>query len=396
MHVDDEPTPGIGPDGRPDPAYARALGLVPAPAGRRAAAFALDATAWVVLAVPAVIGSVMLAGLVVGQTQLPDAAALTLPLVLLGVGELLLLVFGVVQLVLHGRRGVTLGKASLGIRSVRATTFGPAGFWRVVLRVLVLWGAWVVLPIAGPAVLFASSAWDPEARGRSWLDRIGRCWAVDIRTGLDPFDAKALRHARRQVEAGSREPEASLPSLASDRPVGDELFIPSARSSSGVVSASPSEAGDWAPPPLVPASGAAPAPVAASAQAAASAVGDPRAAPAPRSELVLVFDDGTRLPVSEPGLLGRSPAVAPGESPVRLVPLVDESMRISKTHAAYGVDDGSLWVADRSSKNGTFMELPDGSSRQLTPGIRTPVPAGATVALGGRRFTVTVASGGTA
>ncbi|WP_159603577.1 FHA domain-containing protein, partial [Agromyces humi] len=122
----------------------------------------------------------------------------------------------------------------------------------------------------------------------------------------------------------------------------------------------------------------------------------PPAAPAPRTELVLVFDDGTRLPVSEPGLLGRSPAVAPGESPVRLVPLVDESMRISKTHAAYGVDDGSLWVADRSSKNGTFMELPDGSSRQLTPGIRTPVPAGATVALGGRRFIVTVASGGTA
>ena len=393
MHVDEESTPGIGPDGRPDPAYARSLGLVPAPAGRRAAAFALDAAVWVVLAVPAVIGSVMLAGLVVGQTQLPDAATLALPVVLLGVGELLLLVFGLVQLVLHGRRGVTLGKASLGIRSVRVTAFGPAGFWRVVLRVLVLWASWVVLPLAGPAVLFASSAWDPESRGRSWLDRIGRCWGVEIRNGLDPFDAKALRHARRQVEAGAREPEAPLPSLASDRPVGDGLFIPSARSSSGVVSASPSEAGAWAPPPLVPVADAASAPGSPRSAVVATASAT---APALRSEFVLVFDDGTRLPVSEPGLLGRSPAVAPGESPVRLVPLVDESMRISKTHAAYGVDDGALWVSDRSSKNGTFVELPDGTSRQLTPGIRTPVPAGATVALGGRRFTVTVASGGTA
>ena len=61
MDVDDEPIPGLGADGRPDPEYARRLGLVPAPGGRRAAAFALDALAWIVLALPGAIGVAMIA-----------------------------------------------------------------------------------------------------------------------------------------------------------------------------------------------------------------------------------------------------------------------------------------------------------------------------------------------
>ena len=60
LDVDDEPTPGLAADGRPVPAYAAALGLVPAPAGRRSAAFGLDAAVSVVLALPGVIGTVLL------------------------------------------------------------------------------------------------------------------------------------------------------------------------------------------------------------------------------------------------------------------------------------------------------------------------------------------------
>jgi hypothetical protein len=68
-------------------------------------------------------------------------------------------------------------------------------------------------------------------------------------------------------------------------------------------------------------------------------------------------------------------------------------MRISKTHAAFGIDDTACWVADRSSKNGTVVHAPDGSSHRLDPGVPHARAAGARVVLGGRSFTVTVASG---
>ena len=374
LDVDDEPIPGLGADGRPDPDYARRLGLVPAPVGRRSAAFALDATVWIVLALPSVIGAAILVPALVmpgGSPAAVPAGPSILPLVLIIVSQVLLAAFGLTQLILHGRRGVTLGKASFGIRSVDVATFTRPGFWRVTLRALVLWGSQAVLPLVGPAVMFASSSWDPGSRGRSWLDRIGRCYAVDARRGLDPFDAKALRHARRGLDPRPVEELAKLPSLASDRPPADGLFIPSARSSSGVVSAAPEEAGAWVPPALVP------------------VAADPlQSAPPSAGAFVLEFDDGTRVAASATGLLGRNPAAAPGEPAAQLLPLADDSMRISKTHAEFGVDAMGFWVADRSSRNGTVVHRPDGDAIRLPPGVRTPVPAGSRVTLGGRSFVV--------
>jgi len=401
MHVDDAPVPGLDATGRPDPAYAASLGLRPAPTGRRAAAFALDAAAYVVVASPAVVGAVLLANAVVGAdaATVVDPSAPAGPLVLIGIGQLLVTVFGLTQLALHGRRGVTLGKRTLGLRSVQVADFGRPGFWRVVLRVLVLWASQVVLPLVGPAVMFGSGLWDPEQRGRSWLDRVGRCWVVDVRHGLDPFDLKALRHARRAVEAPAVADAPKLPSLASDRPVGEGPFIPVARSSSGVVSAAPSVDAPWSPPELAPAGGrgggaahpGAAQPGGVRAGAAPTAARPAAAQPggvASAESWVLVFDDGSRIVAASSGLLGRGPAPAPGEEADQLVPLIDESMRISKTHAAYGIDDGALWIADRGSKNGSVVTLPDGDRRPLVPGVRTPLPAGATVTIGGRSFTV--------
>ena len=396
MDVDDEPIPGLGADGRPDPGYARRLGLVPAPGGRRAAAFALDALAWIVLALPGAIGVAMIAGAIAGaggDAAAVPPAALALPLVLVAVSQGLLVVFGTVQLALHGRKGVTLGKASFGIRSVNVARFGPAGFWRVVLRALVLWAGQLVLPFVGPALLFASSAWDPERRGRSWLDRVGRCYAIDVRHGLNPLDSRALRHARRAMEAPAAV-EVGPRAVARQRPcarrgpvhpvgaleLGRGLLGPGR---GGGMDAARARAGvggrDAGGGRRVAASAPSPEPQRSALDAAPAAV--------------LVFDDGTRLPASGRVLLGRSPAPAPGEASAQLVPLVDESMRISKTHAAFGIDDTGCWVADRSSKNGTVVHAPDGSSHRLDPGVRTPVATGARVVLGGRSFTVTVAPG---
>ena len=85
---------------------------------------------------------------------------------------------------------------------------------------------------------------------------------------------------------------------------------------------------------------------------------------------------------------GRTPADVAGRTPAMLVPLTDDSMRISKTHAEFGVTDGRFWVADRASKTGTVVELPGGAERSLGAGERIELPVGSAVRLGGRRFTV--------
>ncbi|KRC60829.1 hypothetical protein ASE14_07610 [Agromyces sp. Root81] len=403
--------PGLDPEGRPDPAYAAGLGLVAAPGGRRSAAFALDATIWVALAAPGVVAAVLVAG-IAGTTgwdaQSVLAADLTLPLILAIVSQALLFIFGLTQLVLHGRLALTVGKASFGLRSVNVATFGVPGFWRVVLRALVLAGAQLVLPFIGPAVLFASSAWDRERRGRSWLDRVGRCFVIEVRRGLNPLDGKALRHARRAFESEGPDLVEKLPSLASDQARGD-LFIPAARSSSGVVSAAPSEHVEWSPPPVgsqtpasqpaapvppvAPAGGTAELPVIGGSTASASASAS---APAPAVlgvEFLMIFDDGTRLQPGALGLIGRDPAASPGEQVSQFVPLDDPSMRISKTHAAFGVDASGFWIVDRASRNGTTVALIGDAARPLTPGVRTQVAPGARVTLGGRSFLVTESSG---
>ncbi|WP_203581804.1 RDD family protein [Microbacterium hibisci] len=213
--------PPPAPDSSPE--AAAALGIVPAATGIRSLAFAIDAAIWLLLASPAVIGAVMIA---LGDTSFVG------PLLIV-IGAALPLLFGLLQLVLHGRRGVTAGKAAMRLRSIDVDDFGRVGFWRVVLRILVLWASGIV-PLVGPALMFASGVWDPQDRGRSILDRVGRCWVIDARAGLDPFDAKALRHARRAA-AGRPDQSEELPSMASDADAAVALRIPGARSRAGVV-----------------------------------------------------------------------------------------------------------------------------------------------------------------
>ncbi|WP_345544910.1 RDD family protein, partial [Microbacterium jejuense] len=202
---------------------AAALGIVPAAPGIRSVAFTIDAGIWILLASPAVVGAVML---LAGDTSF------VAPLLIL-IGTVLPLLFGLLQLILHGRRGVTAGKAAMRLRSIDVDDLGRAGFWRVALRALVLWASGIV-PLVGPALMFASGLWDPQRRGRSILDRVGGCWVIDARAGLDPFDAKALRQARRAA-AGRPDQSEELPSMASDADAATALRIPGSRSRAGVV-----------------------------------------------------------------------------------------------------------------------------------------------------------------
>jgi len=323
------------------------LGMVPAAPGVRTWAFVIDLLVLAVLASPALIGYMI--------------ATPVVTTVLLIVGAALSVVFGVVQLVLHGRRGVTVGKASMRLRSVKVDDFTRPGFWRIVLRALVL-GASGIVPVIGPLVLLTSTLWD--RRGRSVLDKVAGCWLLDVRAGIDPFDASQLRRARRALEAPDRDISEHLPSLATV-PTADRPRLEERRSRAGIVGVSRQT---WSERPDVP-----PPPVA--------AVADP-AAP------FLVFEDGSTVIVPSYGLIGRMPEAPAGRAADILLTLEDPQLLLSKTHLAFGVEEGTVWVQDQGSSNGTAIVGADGSDSPLPAGTRAAVAHGTVVRAGGRMFQV--------
>lgn len=420
--------------GEPDestPEFAARLGLVPAAPGIRSLAFAIDVAIWLVLATPLVIGAIMLA----------TGADVVLSIVLMASGWLLTVLFGLIQLLTHGRRGVTAGKAAMRLRSVSVIDYGRPGFWRVVLRALVLWLGFLI-PVVGPALLFASGLWDPQSRGRSILDRVGRCWVIDCRAGLDPFDAKAVRQARRDMRVRVDDTE-ELPSMATGVDASTALRIPGARSRAGVVGpgstgaqwaeasaaatlidgvpgadaapaafagpiASPAVASPAAPyapdavvsavagpttVPAAPAPALAPAPVAPvpaqpvpSQAAPAPAAAEPAQPVTRRAQAMLRFDDGSIVRVPALALIGRDPEAADGEAVEALVRLEDPERLMSKTHAAFGQDAQGVWVTDRGSRNGTQLQSPGGDTVDVPVGERMRMPLGWTARVGGRSF----------
>ncbi len=364
---------------------AERLGVVPAGAGIRSLAFAVDAALWLALATPAVVGVVLLTG----------ATPPPWPVVLVATGAAATTVFALVQLLTHGLRGVTAGKASMRLRSVSVRTLGRPGFWRVVLRAFVLWCSGIV-PVIGPALMLASGLWDPQRRGRSILDRVGGCWLIDTRAGLDPFDAKARRHAERALRYADDGRHERLASMATGAPDGLALRIPGERSRAGVVGPDGTGArwqttADAAAlplidevPVLVPAADSAPATWVDTTAVVEAA----EPAPARRSGPAIRFDDGSVIRVPDAGLMGRNPEAAAGERIDASLNLDDPQMLMSKTHIAFGQDADGVWVVDRGSRNGTRLTDPGGAVVAAAPGERVRVPAGWAVHIGGRSFEV--------
>ena len=383
----DEPIPGL----RPDPAYAAALGLIPAGPGRRSFAFIIDAAILILLSLPALLAIVpLLANFDPADPAATlSGSAIGPSLIFILIGQGLTTTYLVVQLILHGRKGMTVGKAMLGIRSVNVAAFVRPGFWRIVLRGLVFYFAFLVFPPFLIAVFLASSLWDAERRGRGWLDKVGKNWMIDVRHGLDPFNAKALRLARKRVHQPDTVEARRLPSLATGADFATPAFVPAARSSSGVISAPFHENQEpWEPPPvgagqLKPAGAVERTPARQTSHPAS-----PMPKPVTGYSAVLVFDDDSRVSVNGRGLLGRDPQPQPGEEAYRLLPVTDDSRQISKTHAEFGIDARGFWISDRASSNGTIVRTPDGRQRELAVHEPAYLDWGAIVEIGGRSFTV--------
>lgn len=400
---EEEVVHGIGADGRPDPEYPRSLGILPAPPGRRSLAFTIDTAFLLILTLPLSLGTFplwMRAGveLLEQPEALFDNGDFVWGLIFYGIGQLLLMIYLLVQLIMHGRKGITIGKRMVGIRSVNVVRFTKPGFWRMTLRGIVFWASLTIVPLLGAVPFLLSPLWDPEKRGRGWLDRMGGNWLVDIRHGLDPFDTKAMRHARRRLEKPELRPEEQMPSLATGVSGAVPAFIPAARSKSGVISARPAEGDEsihWQPPAIdaPPAPAIATPPPVQSAPPAPAAQSAPRAQSAPaavaaRPGAILEFDGGARVRVVGTGLLGRAPIAPDGEHFEHLLPVDDPSRLISKTHAGFEVDGRGCWFTDRGSVNGVEVTEPGSSARELAPWQRQLLPWGTTVTLGGRTLTL--------
>ncbi|WAC66726.1 RDD family protein [Agrococcus sp. SL85] len=223
---------GLDEDGRPDPEYAAALGLRRAPAGRRAVASLIEFGIWALLQLPYwIVALPTLLKVATGSLQpwgLASHPDLVWMVVATVVSSVLTLAFVIVQLVLHGRKGVTLGKAIMGLRSVNVKTLAKPGIGAAVLRGLVLWASFLV-PVIGPALFLASPLLDREKRGRGWLDHAAGTWFVDVREGLDPYHEKRMRIARKTVAAEPEAERSQLPSLATPADSAAAAYRPGAR-----------------------------------------------------------------------------------------------------------------------------------------------------------------------
>ncbi|MGM7667915.1 RDD family protein [Microbacterium sp. A93] len=404
---------GLDASGRPDPAYAAALGLLRAPFGRRALALTLDVALWLLLQLPLWLGAMpLLFKLATGSISsygFLNHPGFVLGIVMAGVTVLLTLVFSVVQLVLHGTKGLTIGKAIVGIRSVNVRTLGRPGVGAVLSRFLLV-AVVSLVPLFGLVLFLISPTLDPQRRGRGWHDKATNVWLVDVRKGLQPYDEKRMRVARKMVKAEPAPERSALPSLATPMdPAAQPEYRPGNRVSAGVIGiarpyearerpviglpqpvqpaeAGPGEAGKpvlggyrlagapepvQAPvPPPAPAPEPAPEPMSDPApipQPAPAPEPAPQTTPAARFALRL--DTGESILVSEAVLLGRNPDPAQYFG-ARPIPLADDSRSLSKTHLLVRPVDGGLEIVDCGSTNGSGL-IRDGVEYVVAAG--TPV-----------------------
>src|SRR5699024_9688174 len=85
-------------------------------------------------------------------------------------------------------------------------------------------------------IFLLSPLFDPEKRGRGWHDMVGHVWYVDIRKGLNPYDDKRMRIARKMITAAPVVKQKQMPSLATPSRQGEpEEYRPGGRVSAGVL-----------------------------------------------------------------------------------------------------------------------------------------------------------------
>ncbi|WP_178703615.1 hypothetical protein [uncultured Actinomyces sp.] len=122
---------------------------------------------------------------------------------------------------------------------------------------------------------------------------------------------------------------------------------------------------------------------------ATPATSAPASAPAfaQAAPLAIIVDDGQRIEVNAPIVLGRAPEQTPSDA--RAVAIADSTRSLSRTHLRVAPADGdAIWVEDTFSANGTRLQAPDGTTQPLPRGERVKVPLGTVLLLGERKLSV--------
>jgi hypothetical protein len=317
--------------------------------------------------------------LVAVTTDLVLVAVVAVALVLL-VGSLLLAAAVLAELllllwILDARTGATPGKALVRLRTARSGGAMSPGagrsFGRGALTALGL-----LLGGVGAWVLAASAGFDPWRR--SWADRATGTVTLVVPPRA-PLPAAA---ATTGVTAPVAGPPDARPAPAA-APTGVLPPLP-AIAEPRVVSMTPMR-------PTIDESSASEVPAALSPAAVAPVLPAPAATGA--ASLLLVFDTGQRVSLAAPVAvnLGRNPAATVAGD--QLVAIDDPESTVSKTHARLEHVDGSTWVTDGGSTNGTEL-LTDAGPVPLVAGVRTLLGEGDRVRVGNRVFTVSVVVGG--
>lgn len=177
-------------------------------------------------------------------------------------------------------------------------------------------------------------------------------------------------------------------------PSGEPAPAPSGRRAARAAAAQPPAVpvGDQAQPQQPPAAAAQSAAEAASVGIRPVVPAQPAPEPAaPRlahqaqpSPFLVTLDTGQVMSVTGPGLIGRAPRPVAGERCDHVIVVDDPERSVSRTHARFGIDDGTFWVSDAGSGNGTTLRLPGGRVVPVPADQRVLVPSGSTIQVGDR------------
>jgi uncharacterized RDD family membrane protein YckC len=273
-----------------------------------------------------------------------------------------------------GVTGVTVDRRIVGIKVVDASTGEPIGLKRASVRQLVLGATSALTCGIGLIVLAVVTSNDPRRQG--WHDKAAK--SVVVVAGGEP----GLTPTPLATSASSPGvPGASIGPLTTPPPPP-----------SGVISGAPGDLPTSAEPLIasVPWETARPdltelhdveqGPVQAEIDERTRAVKRMTPIPAPIG-WSFVADDGQSFEVLGLTIVGRDPAPGAGDDGAVLRPISDPAKSLSKTHAAFGLDEDAVWVEDRNSTNGVSITR-DGVVTELAAGIRTGLVAGDRLMLG--------------
>lgn len=109
------------------------------------------------------------------------------------------------------------------------------------------------------------------------------------------------------------------------------------------------------------------------------------AVPAETSFVLVVSPGGARESLGQPLLVGRSPSLTKvsGVQMPRLLTIGTADQDISRNHAQFAVEGGTVVITDLHSRNGTTITLPGKPSQKLRAGEPTSIIEGTVVDFGG-------------